>query len=261
MWWEIIARVIVRSMRAGALLSLFVLLLTGPALAGTDPGPDQLIVAGRLPCQVDWDGRSHGWRQLAWELMKRTSVEAELESRPVDPGQAMLFHTPLLFWSCPGPVATLDERQAAMLRRFLTLGGFLFIDDPSADPGGAFDRSVRAQLARLLPRRKLVPLPSDHVLFKTFFLIGRPAGRVQARPYLEGIEIDKRLVAVYSANDLLGAINRDLLGNWEFVVEPDGESQREASFRLGINLVFYALCLDYKNDRVHLPFILKRRRQ
>ena len=29
--------------------------------------------------------------------------------------------------------------------------------------------------------------------------------------------------------------------------------------RLGINLVMYALCLDYKTDQVHVPFILKRR--
>jgi hypothetical protein len=32
------------------------------------------------------------------------------------------------------------------------------------------------------------------------------------------------------------------------------------SLRLGLNIVMYALCLDYKEDQVHVPFILKRRK-
>ena len=30
--------------------------------------------------------------------------------------------------------------------------------------------------------------------------------------------------------------------------------------RLGVNIAMYALCLDYKEDQVHIPFIMKRRR-
>ena len=37
------------------------------------------------------------------------------------------------------------------------------------------------------------------------------------------------------------------------------EAQRETAFRLGVNLAMYALCTDYKDDAVHLPFILRRR--
>jgi hypothetical protein len=33
------------------------------------------------------------------------------------------------------------------------------------------------------------------------------------------------------------------------------------SFRLGINVVMYALTGTYKKDQVHIPFILQRRRQ
>ncbi len=229
-------------------------------VAGAEPAPDQQFVAGRLPCAQAWDGRAHGYRQLAWELMKRTSVEAELETRTVDPASDELFRTPFLLWSCQGPVAALGEKGAANLRRHLTLGGFLFVDDPDAQPGGPFDISVQAELARLFPDRNLDPVSWEHVLFKTFFLLDRPGGRREANPRLLGVEIDKRLVIVYSQNDLLGAVSRDLYGSWEFVVEPGGEEQREVSFRMGINLIFYGLCLDYKNDRVHLPFILKRRR-
>ena len=65
---------------------------------------------------------------------------------------------------------------------------------------------------------------------------------------------------LYCQNDLGGAWARDAFGRWEYEVSPGGARQREMAFRLGINLVMYALCLDYKDDLVHTPFILKRRR-
>ena len=41
-------------------------------------------------------------------------------------------------------------------------------------------------------------------------------------------------------------------------VVPGGERQREMAFRVGINLVMYALTGNYKADQVHVPFILER---
>ena len=49
-------------------------------------------------------------------------------------------------------------------------------------------------------------------------------------------------------------------GNHDFMCEPGGERQRELAFRMGVNLVMYSLCLDYKTDQVHVPFIMRRRR-
>ena len=78
-------------------------------------------------------------------------------------------------------------------------------------------------------------------------------------PYLEGVEHDGRLVVIYSQNDLGGAWARDNFGQWEHEVVPGGGMQREMAFRLGVNMAMYALCLDYKTDQVHVPFILRRR--
>lgn len=242
---------------------LIILMLLGvgsQGAAAAEVPPDQRFVAGRLPCAEPWDGRANGWRQLAWELMKRTSVEADLETRPVAPGSVELFRTPFLIWSCPGPVAELSDQAMAELRRYLKLGGFLLIDDPQAQPGGPFEQSIRRVLADLFPSQALKPLAWDNVLFKAFFLVDEPGGRVAAQPQLSGLVLDDRLAVVLSANDLLGAMSRDLYGGWEFGIQAGSGDRREVSFRLGINLVFYALCLDYKDDRVHLPFILKRRR-
>jgi hypothetical protein len=236
------------------------LVLPGGSLRGQDKASSsQQVIMGRLPCASPTDPRAHGVRQLVWELMKRTSIEGQMEPRQADPAGTDLFNTPFLLWSCDGEVAALSDTQLKNLRRFLSLGGFLFVDDPAASPGGPFDRSVRAALQKLFPERKLVPVPRKHVLYKTFFLVDPPAGRVLARA-LEGMSIGERLAVVYSSNDLLGAVSKDLYGNWELPCEPGGEMQRETAFRLGINIIFYAMCQDYKNDRVHLPFILRRRK-
>jgi len=90
--------------------------------------------------------------------------------------------------------------------------------------------------------------------------LDRHGGRVASRAFLEGLYVGDRLAVVLSTNDLAGAIARDEFGEWEYDVGVGGDVTREMTFRLGINLVMYALCLDYKEDQVHIPFILKRRR-
>jgi hypothetical protein len=97
------------------------------------------------------------------------------------------------------------------------------------------------------------------VVYKSFYLLDRPVGRLAISPAMEGVVRDGRLVAAYVSNDLGGAWARDNLGNWEYEVVPGGERQRELSFRLGVNIVIYALTVDYKKDQVHSPFIKERR--
>jgi hypothetical protein len=77
---------------------------------------------------------------------------------------------------------------------------------------------------------------------------------------LEGIERDRRLSVIYTQNDLCGAMARDGFGRWEHNVSPGGDEQRERSFRFAVNLVMYALCLDYKTEQAHIDFIMRTRR-
>src|SRR4029079_17443834 len=85
-------------------------------------------------------------------------------------------------------------------------------------------------------------------------------GRIIASPLLEGVERDRRLAVVYTQNDLGGALARAGFGRWEHEVVPGGDDQREEAFRLAINLVMYALCLDYKTEQAHIDYILPTRR-
>jgi hypothetical protein len=203
------------------------------------------------------DPRPTALRRLAWEVISRTSIEAELTAVTLAPDSPKLFYHPLTVLAGADGFKLPDAAGIANLRRFLTYGGMLLIDSSEGGDGSPFDQSVRALMQAVLPDHHFEQVPRDHVIYKSFYLLDDPTGRVLRKPYLEGIQIDGRFAVVYSENDLLGAFARDDLGMWRFDVEPQ---QRENAFRLGVNLVMYATCLDYKDDQVHLPFILRRRK-
>ena len=198
-------------------------------------------------------------RRIAWEVRKRTSIETRLR-----PGRARLddpsiFETPLLYLAGDRAFEPLSEGEVVGLRRFVDFGGFVLVDDATGGSAPGFDASVRRLVGRAFPDDRLGPLPRDHTVFRSFFLLQRPVGRVRGPAELEGVERDGRVGLVYSRHDLGGAWARDNLGTWQHTVAPGGERQRELAVRLGVNLVMYALCLDYKDDQVHAPFIMRRR--
>ncbi len=207
-----------------------------------------------------YDRRKGAQERLAWELMKRTSIEAKLEQGEVSIESPEFFKKPVFYMSGDAAFEPFSDEQIARLRRHLQFGGFLFIDG-NPDMGSGFDESVRRELKRLFPRLPLQTLPAEHTLFKSFYLLDGRWGRVQRKSFVEGITRDNRTMVVYSQNDVGGAWLRDNFGNWQFPVIPGGEAQREMAFRFGVNLAMYALCTNYKSDQVHIPFILKRRRR
>ena len=199
---------------------------------------------------------------MAWEIAKRTSVDIELVPAMVTPTTDTLHETPFLYLAGEREVELPSAAGIEALRRFLTFGGFLLIDSAEGAPDGAFDGSVRKLMTAIFPSpaKGLELIPQDHVVYKSFYLLDKPVGRLAIAPAMEGVIRDGRIVAAYVANDMGGAWARDDFGNFDFTCEPGGEKQRELSFRMGVNLVMYALCLDYKADQVHVPFIMKRRR-
>ena len=70
----------------------------------------------------------------------------------------------------------------------------------------------------------------------------------------------RRYGVVLNHNNLLGALSRDGAGRFLNVPTPGGENQREMAIRFGINLAMYAMCLHYKDDQVHLDYLLHRRK-
>jgi hypothetical protein len=206
------------------------------------------------------DPRPSALRRLAWELERRTSLITVPDPIELPLASPELFRYPLAVLSGDRGFAMPSPADTVRLRRYLTFGGCLIVDSAEGRAGGNFDESVRKLLARVLPGDLPKRVPDDHVLWKSFYILHDAPGRVLASPTLEAVERDRRLAVVYTQNDLCGAMARDGFGRWEHDVVPGGDEQRERSFRLAVNLVMYALCLDYKTEQAHIDFIMRTRR-
>ncbi len=206
------------------------------------------------------DPRPGALRRLLQEVDKRTSIEVDTDIPVVSGRRDEIFDYPFLYMAGDRGFDPLEDDVIDALRTYLLAGGFLFVDSAEGLTEGPFLESARRELARIFPDRELVTISRDHTLHESFYLIDRPVGRVDITGNFEAIADGGRLAVVVNGNDLLGALARDTFGNWEYDVSPGGERQRELAFRLAINIVMYALTIDYKADQVHIPFILRRRR-
>lgn len=205
------------------------------------------------------DTRSTALRRLLWLTAKRTSLEVSLVVPKIKVQDPRLFRYALLYISGETGFPAWPQADIVRLRSHLAAGGTLFIDMTGGEADNAFDQSVRRLVKRLFPQSPLQKLPSTHTLYRSFYLTQRFGGRRLVNAYIEGVTRDDRSSVIYSMNDHSGAWERDTFGHWVYPVVPGGELQREHAFRFGINLIMYALCVNYKQDGVHIPFIMQRR--
>jgi len=208
-----------------------------------------------------WDPNPRASERFIDALKARTSVEPGKPRRLVDIGDPELYTLPFLYVAGRGAFPGLGSAGEGWLRRYLDNGGFVLFDDATGIADSGFAEGVTSTLARVLPGRPLAPLPAEHTVFQSFYLLRDVAGRKSVRPFLLGVDLEDVTPAILCPNDLGGAWDGDPLGGYTFPCTPGGERQREMSYRLGVNLVLYALTENYKKDQVHIPFILKRRQR
>ena len=216
---------------------------------------------GRIQYDGDWNPRPNAARRLMSEVARATSVETAEAPVDLTADSPKIFEHPFLYLAGTGDFPSFGEKARENLARFLRFGGFLLVDGSSGEPDGPFDRGFRKEMGSILPGTPLAKIDEDHSLYRSFFLINRVVGRVAERSYLEGITIDDWPPLVYTPNDLGGALERDPFGNYRFDVVPGGEEQRSWATRLSVNLVLYALTVNYKKDQIHVEAILRRRRR
>ena len=196
----------------------------------------------------------------AWsmELINRTSAPARLAPREVALDRPELCNEPFAIWAGEGDVGSLSVAERRGLAKFIRLGGVLVVDD--SDPQqGSFGRSVRRELLRVLPESPPVRLDPSHVVYKTFYIVDRPVGRVLGPPTIDAIVRGKNAQVLLLSHDLLGALARSDEGSYSFPTELSGYEQRQQAMRFAVNIAMYVLCSDYKDDVVHAPFLLQRR--
>lgn len=203
---------------------------------------------------TQWDPYPLSAQDILSYLQQTTSVKIAAERRLVSLTETAFFQSPFVIYSGSGQCSwTKDEREA--LKKYLSGGGFIFVEDRAGEKGGIFDYSFRNELKKIFPDKSLNILPREHAIFRSFYLLRTVGGRKLTNNYLEGLEIGGRTALVYSQNDVLGAWAKDLLGNFLFSCNPGGESQRWESQKLMMNIILYSLTGTYKTDTIHLPFI------
>ncbi len=227
--------------------------------------------------QVDDLARA-GLRGLSDTLFFRTSVEpAEPMGVNLETDELAFF--PMLYWPVTPDQPTPSDEAYAKLNEYLRTGGMILFDTRDADIAryGAASPNGRKlqQLAAPLDVPALEPVPSDHVLTRTFYLLQDFPGRhqggdvwVEAAPpdaeLIEGMPFrdlnDNVTPVVIGGNDWAAAWAVDQQGNPLVPVGRgfSGERQREIAYRFGVNLVMHVLTGNYKSDQVHVPALLDR---
>jgi hypothetical protein len=206
------------------------------------------------------NNRPRALSTMLLRLTERTSIKIGIDIPELSPQDARLFRYPMLVLTGNRGFSALPAQDILRLRAYLSNGGLLWIDRSEDDKDGDFDKSARRLAKRIFPQSTLQKLSIEHTIYRSFYLIRRFGGRILRESYIEGITIDDRSPILYSMNDYTGAWERDGFGNWAFAVIPGDQAQRENAFRIGINILMYALCVNYKQDLVHAPAILRRRR-
>ncbi len=220
-----------------------------------------------------------GLAGLSMVLTQRTSVEPG-PPMAVDLEQDDLSVFAFLYWpvSADQPAPSIEAYRK--LNRFLKTGGMILFDTRDADlagAGGALTPEGRRlqEIAALLDIPPLEPLPADHVLTRSFYLLqdfpGRYASRavwVEAAPpdaeQAEGMPFrnlnDGVSPVVIGGNDWAAAWAVDDGGAPAYPVGRGlaGDRQREIAYRFGVNLLMYVLTGNYKSDQVHVPALLER---
>ena len=173
--------------------------------------------------------------QLVRAINTYTNIRAEVDHQLFLDSQA-LFKAPFVYITT-NRAFELTKHEADNLADYLRRGGFVVADNdqPNLEYGPA-EASLRAMFKDALGRdARFVQLGNDHPLYHNFFDFeggpppGGEASSMPARPvpYLEGIYLGNRLVAVYSDKGY-GAF-------WE------REFENEPHLKIGVNLVVFAL--------------------
>jgi hypothetical protein len=206
-----------------------------------------------------WEGaRTTAPSRWSEELVRRTSAPARLIPTTVRADAPALLAEPFVVWGGENDIPPLTAREVAGLQRFILLGGVLFVDD-FAPEVGVFTKAAKRELTRVLPDGAPIPVGNENVLFRSFYLLRRPVGRLEGPPKLEVIMRGGQPQVIFSAQDLLGALARSPNGTHPFSVVPTGEPGREQATRFAVNIAMFVLCSNYKDDQVHAPFLMRRR--
>ncbi len=275
---------------AGAVALSLLMSLGGPA-AAADKADDQFALRSALDthlayvvtgdAETDAISKS-GLAGLTAFLAQRTALEAG-DPVGLDIEHDELAFFPIIYWPIVPGAAKPSPQALARIDAYMKDGGTVLFDTRDAvlappGPGGEAQSPGMMELRSILSSLdipELEPVPKDHVLTKTFFLLRDFPGRfTSGQLWVEALqsadkEDEDETKRPARAGDGVSSImitSNDLAGAW--ATRPDGAPmlplvpgeprQREFAFRAGVNIVMYTLTGNYKADQVHIPALLER---
>jgi len=207
-----------------------------------------------------------GLEGLSLILYRRSSVEPAAP-HAVNLETDALDVYPVLFLSLPDAPQPFSEAAVARLNAYMRNGGSLFIDTRQGGViggGNSFDGLDRILAGLDTP--PLAPVPQDHVLTRSYYLLQSFPGRYSNRNlWIESTgaadKTERRGDGVsrlfVGDADYMAAWAIDERGRPVYTVD-GGDVEREMSIRFGVNLIIYILTGNYKEDQVHIPALLER---
>ncbi len=284
-----------RRLRTTAAASLAILLL--PALIAFAPSPvwaqqndskpgDQTILDAinvtHLAYVITGDGAvddisKAGLLGLSRALADSTALEPG-DPIGVDPARDELAVYPLIYWPVDSSAKMPSPEAIAKIDAYMQQGGTVLFDTRDQDAAAFnFENSTTPSNQRLrdilagLNIPPLEPVPGDHVLTKSFYILQDFPGRYRGSPLWvqaslnEEVRSDRPVRAgdgvspiIITGNDFAGAWAIDANGAPLLPTVPNDPVQRVHAFRTGINIVMYMLTGNYKSDQVHVPDLLLR---
>jgi hypothetical protein len=271
---------------AAAALLLALLVQPAPPAMAQDPNPELARAANEVALayvitgdeQIDETSRE-GLRGLSMLLASRTSVEPG-DPVAIDLDADDLSVLTFLYWPITDTQVPPSPQAYVRLNHFMRSGGMILFDTRDGDVAGVGgpDMSEALQaLASPLEIPPLSPVPDDHVLTRSFYLLGDFPGRWQGNPvWLEAPPAGAEAAEGVPFRQLNDGVSPVVIGgnSWAEAWAVDdngypafpigrgweGEAQREMAYRFGVNLIMYVLTGNYKSDQVHVPALLDRMR-
>ncbi|MGY3621266.1 hypothetical protein ACVJGD_007462 [Bradyrhizobium sp. USDA 10063] len=221
-----------------------------------------------------------GMSGLTLFLAQRTALEAG-DPVGVDPARDELAFFPLIYWPIVPGAPKPPQDAINKIDAYMKQGGTVLFDTRDAieaapgDNGASQTPGMQAlrEILSSLDVPELEPVPREHVLTKTFYLLRDFPGRfnsgqtwVETLPREDDDEAAQRPARGGDGVSPIIITSNDLAGAW--AIRPDGQAmlpltpgeprQREFAFRAGVNIVMYTLTGNYKADQVHAPALIER---